>query len=468
MEAWRSLRGMPVYELPPEGHATHMYGTLVPVGAGPNLPLDGTEQRDRAIALVSFHRCCLVTLLAFCFTGEHRSGRVAIAWAALVGVDHRSGHYFAENRPDMTALFVGGLAVVVLSMGMERKRWPLVILGTACLVVGFFFKQTVSIFSAVPLIALFMRHAAAGSIGGCTRRRFPLVVMASVILGLGFVSPAVHYYMIAVQGAMLSTGRGPRSSCGSSCSIRHCFWFCWRISSFLKRGCGVTTRASLAAGGSGDRHSVQRHLVRQVRRVAQHLAARSFSDDGLLRAAAAPDGEAGRGPHSIGTHAAGVGTFLAVMLLMMTFPHLTYEKGSDRATVVRDKDYREALALPRIAGHCRLSGGSHDSFLCERLCRTELVLGEGCAVGSRVLASSDARAGPRGNAQGAISSWTYANTVVRTSTTQCSKALDSAMDQFDRPRLLSDMAENESLGRGPGPTFGDRIGQFDPRSLPLR
>ena len=25
VEAWRSLQGMPVYELPPDGHATHMY-----------------------------------------------------------------------------------------------------------------------------------------------------------------------------------------------------------------------------------------------------------------------------------------------------------------------------------------------------------------------------------------------------------------------------------------------------------
>src|SRR5262245_11409730 len=30
LEAWRSMRGMPVYELPPDGHATHMYGALVP------------------------------------------------------------------------------------------------------------------------------------------------------------------------------------------------------------------------------------------------------------------------------------------------------------------------------------------------------------------------------------------------------------------------------------------------------
>src|SRR5437868_5951591 len=30
LEAWRSLHGMPVYELVPDGHSTHMYGALVP------------------------------------------------------------------------------------------------------------------------------------------------------------------------------------------------------------------------------------------------------------------------------------------------------------------------------------------------------------------------------------------------------------------------------------------------------
>src|SRR5262245_5186897 len=30
MEAWRSLRGLPVYDLSPDGHSTHFYGALVP------------------------------------------------------------------------------------------------------------------------------------------------------------------------------------------------------------------------------------------------------------------------------------------------------------------------------------------------------------------------------------------------------------------------------------------------------
>ena len=85
-------------------------------------------------------------------------------------------------------------------IGVERRRWPLVVLGTACLVLGFFFKQTVAVFSVVPLLALFLRD------GRPARKEvalasIPLLAMGCVIVGLGFVSPAIHHYMIAVPGA---------------------------------------------------------------------------------------------------------------------------------------------------------------------------------------------------------------------------------------------------------------------------
>src|SRR3954447_20532655 len=34
LEAWRSLRGMPVYERSADGHSTHVYGALVPFVQG--------------------------------------------------------------------------------------------------------------------------------------------------------------------------------------------------------------------------------------------------------------------------------------------------------------------------------------------------------------------------------------------------------------------------------------------------
>ncbi len=105
VEAWRSLNGMPVYEMPPEGHATHNYGALVPWVQGQIFRWTGPNNvTGRLLSVVS--ALLLVTLLAFCCAGDRTVWAVAIGWAALLGLDHRSGHYFAENRPDMTALLL--------------------------------------------------------------------------------------------------------------------------------------------------------------------------------------------------------------------------------------------------------------------------------------------------------------------------------------------------------------------------
>src|SRR5262249_47114415 len=122
---------------------------------------------------------------------------MVFAWAALLGVDHRSGHYFAENRPDMMAILLGTMALIILGVGAERKRWPLVVLGTAFLVAGFFLKQTVSVFAAVPLLALFLRTRRPAR-SELFQAGLPLAVMGAVILGLGFFSPVVYYYMITI------------------------------------------------------------------------------------------------------------------------------------------------------------------------------------------------------------------------------------------------------------------------------
>ena len=190
---------MPVYELPPDGHATHMYGALVPWVQGEIFRWTGANNvSGRLLSLIS--SLLLVTLLALVFRGERSAWAVAIAWAAILGVDHRSGHYFAENRPDMTAILFGATAMVLFGLGLERRRWPLVILGSACLLLGFFFKQTVAIFAAVPLVVLFLR-ARRPARTEILLASFPIAVMAGVILGLGVFSPVIHHYMIKVAGA---------------------------------------------------------------------------------------------------------------------------------------------------------------------------------------------------------------------------------------------------------------------------
>jgi hypothetical protein len=115
-------------------------------------------------------------------------------------VNHRSGQYFAENRPDMPALFFAALAVLLMGSGLEARRGLSVVLGTACLVLGFFLKQTVTIFAAVPMVALVLRgRRPTGS--EILLALMPPAVIGGVILGLKVLSPAVYHYMVEIPGA---------------------------------------------------------------------------------------------------------------------------------------------------------------------------------------------------------------------------------------------------------------------------
>ena len=128
VEAWRSLQGMPVYELSRDGHATHMYGALVPWLQGEIFRWIGPNNvSGRALSLVS--ALLTVTVIALCMKNGRSLWYLVIGWAAILGVNHRSGHYFAENRPDMPALLFATLAMVLFWCGQERRRGLLFVLG---------------------------------------------------------------------------------------------------------------------------------------------------------------------------------------------------------------------------------------------------------------------------------------------------------------------------------------------------
>src|SRR5262249_2318914 len=199
LEGWRSLRGMPVYELATDGHATHMYGALVPWIQGEIFRWTGPNNiSGRLLSLGA--AVATVTLLALSVSGRRPVWELAIVWAGILGVNHRSGQYFAENRPDMPALFFAALAVLLMGSGLEARRGLSVVLGTACLALGFFLKQTVTIFAAVPLVALVLRgRRPTGS--EIRLALLPPAVIGGVILGLKVLSPAVYHYMVEVPGA---------------------------------------------------------------------------------------------------------------------------------------------------------------------------------------------------------------------------------------------------------------------------
>jgi len=205
VEAWRCLRGLPIYELSPNGHSTHMYGALVPWVQGAIFWWTGPNNASgRLLTLVS--ALGAVTLLAVTLRGDRSAWYLVVAWAAILGVNHRSGQYFAENRPDMTAMLFAAAGVLLMGFGQERRRGRLVVLGTACLVAGFFFKQTAFIFAVVPLVALVLRWRRP-SHSEIWFAMLPLAAALGVILALKIVSPTVYYYMIDVPRAFNLDGR---------------------------------------------------------------------------------------------------------------------------------------------------------------------------------------------------------------------------------------------------------------------
>jgi hypothetical protein len=343
VEAWRSLRGMPVYELPPAGHATHMYGALVPWLQGEVFRLTGPNNiTGRLLSVVS--SLLTVTLLALCFKGERSAWAVILAWAALLGVDHRSGHYFAENRPDMMAIFFGTSALIALAVGIERKRSSLLVLGTACLVVGFFFKQTVAVFAAVPLLALFLRTRRPAR-NDLVLALIPLAVMGSVIVSLGFLSPATHYYMVTVPRAY-------------SINWPRAVKFFWEL--LLDSPLFLVLIAELILSGSEVKQDPRNRWLLAVLAVAIPFSVVSFAKVGgwpnsLLPALLAMMAFCVmRVPHLLkrlentsvsGFRQLALGSLLTVLLLMMTFPHLTWDHSLIVSRSRWDKDYRETLAV---------------------------------------------------------------------------------------------------------------------------
>jgi hypothetical protein len=195
VEAWRSLRGLPVYEIGPEGHATHFYGALVPWVQGEIFRWVGPNNRSgRVLTLLS--ALATITLIAASMRTKGSGWTMIVAWAALLGLNHRTLQYYSENRPDMTAMFLTTAAVLLMALGLERRRWSWLLAGTVCLIAGFFFKQTAAPFAAVPMIVLALRGRRPARIEVLLALA-PLAAMGAVLASLRSF-PAIYHYMIEV------------------------------------------------------------------------------------------------------------------------------------------------------------------------------------------------------------------------------------------------------------------------------
>jgi hypothetical protein len=346
VEAWRSLQGMPVYELSREGHATHMYGALVPWLQGELFRWIGPNNvSGRALSLVA--SLLTVTVLALSMKNGRSPWYLAIGWAAILGVNHRSGHYFAENRPDMPALLFATLAMVLFWCGQERRRGLFFVLGSACLIVGFFVKQTVMVFSAVPMVVLVLRWRRPRR-SEALFAMLPLVVSAATILLLKTLNPTVYHYMVEVPG-------------GYSISWPRVIKFLWEVLLdsplflFLLGEWIVyndeTTREdsrmpwllavlAVAIPFSALSHAKVGGWPNSM--LPALLAMTSFCALRLPRLLERLENLASPLPSRLA-----YATFLALLLLMTTFPHLTVANGPLVTVSPWDQEYWKVVAIAR-------------------------------------------------------------------------------------------------------------------------
>jgi hypothetical protein len=344
LEAWRSLRGMPVYELVPDGHSTHVYGALVPWVQGEIFRWIGPNNvSGRVLTLIS--ALVTVTLLAAVMRGEKSAGYFAIAWALLLGVNHRSGQYFAENRPDMTALMFAAAGVLLMGFGQERRRARFVLLGSVCLVAGFFFKQTAAIFAAVPILALALKGKRPARLE-VVLAVVPPVVIASVVVLLRIITPTIYHYMIDVPKACaLDWPRTGRTI--------------WELLLDSPLFLVLVAEWLLVDQGSFRRDPFLRWLV-AVLCLAMPFSAVSFAKaggapnsllPGLLAMASfcvlrLPRLLRRLEDRSLPLRSREIfGTFVAILMLMSCFPHLTRQSGLIVPRSRWDRDYWKVVSL---------------------------------------------------------------------------------------------------------------------------
>jgi hypothetical protein len=344
VEAWRSLRGMPVYELAPDGHSTQVYGALVPWVQGEIFRWVGPNNvSGRFLTLAS--ALAVVALIVATMSGERSIWYVLVAAAVIIGANNRTNQYFAENRPDMTAMMFATAGILLIGLGQERRRGILVGLGTACLVVGFFFKQTVFIFAAVPLVALVVRRRWPAR-SELFYAMLPLSVSCGMILALKIFSPTVYHYMITVNRVIgLDLLRSARciwdlliDSPLFLVLLADCIVFDPRSLErdprvrWLFAVMAITIPFSAIAAGKigGASNSLLPALLPMtafcVLRLPRLLGSlQTFNSPLPIRLAQ--------------------GAVIALLILMSTFPHMTRSTGLIQAVNPWDREYKEAIRL---------------------------------------------------------------------------------------------------------------------------
>ena len=264
----------------------------------------------------------------------------------------------------------------------------------ACLAAGFFFKQTALIFAVVPAVALALRWRKP-SRSEILLATLPIAASIGVIVALKFLSPTVYYYMIDVPKAFSLDGRRTAR-------------MIWDLLLDSPLFLVLFTECILLDSRSLRENPRVRWLVAVLIVIIPYSGITAGKVGGwcnsllpaLLAMMAFCVLRMPRLLKSLGDCTAPLparvmlGGFLALLLLMSTFPHMSHENNLLASRSSLDLEYGAAVsATAQLAGKSRVSRRPHDPALCQGICGAERVCRTGRSSGRGPLADLVARGG---------------------------------------------------------------------------
>ena len=195
-DAWRFAHGQPIYERPPGGHATHLYGPLTSPTIGLVFKLFNTSNLyvGRVIVLICALATCAILLRIY-------APRRALVWfigaGLLVALHYRGRAYFVETRPDMIGALWATLALIAFYRAQTLKRLAWYVPGIVCVILALLYKQTYSCVAAVPLLAMLMNGREARW-KDFVMTFAPLAALVATIVAIKLFAPNVYFYMFSV------------------------------------------------------------------------------------------------------------------------------------------------------------------------------------------------------------------------------------------------------------------------------
>ena len=197
LEAVRFATGLPVFENPETGHATHMYGSLYTAILGSMFWLtEPSNITGRILSLI----CALGILVLVLVVGATKKQWmwIVVGSAMLAGIHLKARGYFVSTRPDMLALFTMSIALIFLFRALEKGKTGWLYVGLVATLAATFLKQTMAPFALVPVLAHWLARERQWGGLKLGLALVPAVCVTTSVLIMAACFPDAFFYMVSV------------------------------------------------------------------------------------------------------------------------------------------------------------------------------------------------------------------------------------------------------------------------------